>query len=67
MSCNEQYNFLENDCFCAGNNTKDYHYQLPYTFIKEPFLQEFQYKVLNRIINCNDKLYIWKIKDNNKC
>ena len=44
-------------------------FQLPYTFLKEPFLQGFQYKVLNRIINCNDKLYtgIWKIKDNNKC
>ena len=40
---------------------------LPYKIIKEPFLQGFQYKVLNRIINCNDKLYTWKIKDNNKC
>ena len=43
------------------------YFKLPYTFIKEPFLQGFQYKVLNQIINCNDKLHIWKIKDNNKC
>ena len=35
---------------------------LPYKIIKETFLQGFQYKVLNRIINCNDKLFIWKIK-----
>ena len=35
---------------------------LRYKIIKETFLQGFQYKVLNRIINCNDKLFIWKIK-----
>ena len=34
---------------------------------KGTFLQSFQYKVLNRIVYCNDKLFTWKIKTNNKC
>ena len=38
-----------------------------YKITTEPFLQSFQYKVLNRIINCNDKLHTWKIKDNKIC
>ena len=35
--------------------------------IRETYLQSFQYKILNRILNCNDRLYKWKIKNNNKC
>ena len=27
----------------------------------KPYLQSLQYKVINRILNCNDKLYKWKI------
>ena len=27
----------------------------------------FQYKVLNRILNCKDKLFTWKISEDNKC
>ena len=42
-------------------------YELPYRIIKEPYLQSFQYKLLNRIINCRDKLLTWKISDSNKC
>lgn len=42
-------------------------FQLPYKIVKEPFLQSFQYKVLNRIVNCNDKLFTWKIKTSNTC
>ena len=42
-------------------------FQLPYTITKETYLHSFQYKILNRIINCNHKLFIWKIKDHNKC
>ena len=34
---------------------------------KETYLQSFQYNILKRILNCNDKLYKWKIKPNNKC
>ena len=34
---------------------------------KETYLQSFQYKMLNRITNCNDKLYKWKIKPSDKC
>ena len=42
-------------------------FQLPYIITRESFLQTFQYKILNRIINCNHKLHIWSIRDNNKC
>ena len=31
---------------------------------KEPYLQSFQYKIINRILNCNYNLYMWKIKNN---
>ena len=34
---------------------------------KETYLQSFQYKILNRILNCKEKLYKWKIKPDNKC
>ena len=27
----------------------------------EPYFQSFQYKIINRIINCKDKLFIWGI------
>ena len=38
----------------------------------EPYLQSLQYKIINRILNCNDKLYKWKIAqtplcNNNNC
>ena len=32
--------------------------------IRETSLQSFQYQILNRILNCNDRLYKWKIKNN---
>ena len=34
---------------------------LPYKTSREPFLQSLQYKVLNRILNCNERLAKWKI------
>ena len=34
---------------------------------RETFLQSFQYQILNRILNCNDRLFKWKIKTSNKC
>ena len=37
-------------------------YNLPYKITSEPYLQSFQYKILNRILNCNDKLHTWGIK-----
>jgi len=40
---------------------------LPSKIIKEPYFQSFQYKILNRILNCNDKLYTWKLIDSNLC
>jgi hypothetical protein len=30
-------------------------------------LQSFQYKIINNIINCKEKLLHWKIKDNDNC
>ena len=42
-------------------------FSLSFKVIKEPYFQSFQYKVLNRIINCKDKLYTWRITDNNNC
>ena len=42
-------------------------FQLPFKVIREPYLQSFQYKILNRIINCRDKLFLWKIVPSNKC
>ena len=34
---------------------------------KEPYLQSFQYKILNRILNTNENLYKWKIQNSNEC
>ena len=42
-------------------------FTLSYKITKEPFRQSFQYKLLNRIINTNDKLFTWRIKETNKC
>ena len=42
-------------------------YTLPYAITTEPYLQSFQYKVLNRILNTREKLFTWKIAGSNKC
>ena len=34
---------------------------------KEPYLQSFQYKILNRILNTNENLFKWKIHNSNEC
>ena len=34
---------------------------------QETYLQTFQYKILNRLINCNFNLYKWKIKSEPYC
>ena len=39
-------------------------YQLPYMIIREPYLQSFQYKIINWILNCKEKL---KIGTDEKC
>lgn len=33
---------------------------------REAYLQSFQYKILNMLLDCNDRLYKKKIKNNNK-
>jgi len=43
------------------------YYQLPYKILTEPYFQSFQYKIINRILNTREKLYTWKIVENNKC
>ena len=40
---------------------------LIYKITKEPYLQSFQYKVLNRTINCRYNLYKWKIISSKTC
>ena len=42
-------------------------FELPYKISTEPYLQSYQYKILNRILNCNDRLYKWKIKTGPEC
>ncbi len=42
-------------------------YKLSFEISREPYLQSFQYKVLNRILNCNERLHTWQIKDTNLC
>ena len=56
----EQFPFMEE---CDWNKI----FMLPFRITKEAYLQSFQYKILNRILNCNDKLHTWKIKTSNKC
>ena len=40
---------------------------LPFEVIQETYLQSFQYKILNRILNCNYNLHKWGIKESPKC
>ena len=40
---------------------------IPYRCIVEPSLQSFQYKIINRLLNCNENLCKWKIKNSDKC
>ena len=42
-------------------------YQLPYRILREPYLQSFQYKIINRILNCREKLLKWKLTTDDKC
>ena len=40
---------------------------LIYKITKEPYLRSFQYKVLNRTINCRYSFYTWKIISSKTC
>ena len=40
---------------------------LPYKITSDPFLQNLQYQILNRILNCNDRLFKWQINEDNIC
>lgn len=42
-------------------------FELPFKIIKEPYLQSFQFKIIHRILNCNDKLCTWKILPTSEC
>ena len=42
-------------------------FQLPYKITKEAYIHGFQYKILNRILNCNYNLHKWGIKDSPQC
>ena len=42
-------------------------YKRSFHITKEPYLQSFQYKILNRILNNNENLYKWKLQNSNEC
>ena len=42
-------------------------YKRIFNITKEPYLQSFQYKIINRVLNCKDKLFKWKILETNMC
>ncbi len=42
-------------------------YKISFKITCEPYLQSFQYKILNRILNCNERLHKWKITKENIC
>ena len=42
-------------------------FTLVYKITKEPYLQSFQYKILNRTLNCRYNLYKWKISSSPTC
>ena len=47
--------------------TESWVYKRTFEITKEPYLQSFQFKILNRNLNNNENLYKWKILENNKC
>ena len=42
-------------------------FSLVYSITREPYLQSFQYKILNRSLNCNYNLVKWKVTQDAKC
>ena len=42
-------------------------YKFEYKISNEPYLQSFQYKILNRTVNCRYNLYKWNKISGNKC
>ena len=42
-------------------------YKRTFEITKEPYMQSFQFKILNRILNNTENLYKWKIKESSKC
>ena len=56
----ETYPFLESQDWRV-------YYESPFKITTEPYLQSFQYKVLNRILNCRQKLCLWKLIENEIC
>ena len=42
-------------------------YKLAFKTTTEPYLQSFQYKIIQGILNCNYNLNKWTILDSNKC
>ena len=42
-------------------------YRRTFEITKEPYLQSFQFKIINRILNNNENLKKWKIRDSGDC
>ena len=37
-----------------------------FKYVREPYIQSFQYKIINRILNTNEKLFKWSLKQSNR-
>ena len=42
-------------------------YNIPFKYVRESYLQSFPFKIINIILNTNEKLYNWLIKQSTKC
>ena len=62
----EQYTWLDLFPFLEKLDWKSVYTSI-YKITNEPYLLTFQYKVINRSLNCNYNLCKWKIRQNNKC
>jgi hypothetical protein len=49
------------------DNDFDEFFLLPYRIVRETRLQTFQYKILNNILACKERLFKWNIEENDQC
>ena len=52
---------------CLSRNYRNNPLSLSNKVTCEPYLQTFQYKVLNRTLNCRYNLYNWKVSESSVC
>ena len=44
-----------------------YIYSILFKCVREPYLQSFQCKIINKILNTNEKLFKWPLKQSKTC